>query len=265
VVVVERNAPLDENAVRRLSCAIAADDTGSAGPEPRRGLPLPAPREAAPLWTAIDHGRTALLVPLAEAALSDATAVAVHDVLRSLAAAPEQVDVSGQTSGGSFAGMGRPAADVGDVPRAYREAQQALGVARRLGGGHRAAYFGSLGVYRLLAAVEPASELSAFCEDVLGPLRAQDQRSGGDLLRTLEAYLLSGGSPQLTAERLHTHRNTILYRLERIQRLLGVDLRQPERQLTLHLALRAAEMLGEARSGPSHGDKSAAVTLQIGR
>jgi hypothetical protein len=168
-------------------------------------------------------------------------------------------------SEGSFAGIGRAAARIEDVPVAYREAAQALAVARRLGGRHRVAYFGTLGVYRVLASVEPASELAAFCEDTLGPLRALDQRSGGELLRTLEAYLLSGGSPQLTAERLHTHRNTVLYRLERIERALGVDLRQPERQLTLHLALRAAEVLGEARLETDPSDDGTSKRAAPGR
>ena len=106
------------------------------------------------------------------------------------------------------------------------------------------AYFGALGVYRILA-VTPEEELASFYRDTLGPLLAHDPKSGGELLRTLEAYIASGGSPMETAQRLHTHRNTVLYRLDRIMKVLGLDVRQSEQQLLLHLALRAGDILGE--------------------
>ena len=78
---------------------------------------------------------------------------------------------------------------------------------------------------------------------------AHDHKSGGELLRTLDAYIACGGSPLDTAHRLHAHRNTVLYRLDRIAELLGVDVRQPEQRLLFHLALRAGEVLGELQPG----------------
>ena len=66
---------------------------------------------------------------------------------------------------------------------------------------------------------------------------------GSELVPTLEAFLATLGAPLATAERLHVHRNTLLYRLTRIEAVAGVDLRDPETRLTLHLALR----IGQAR------------------
>ncbi|MBI3972999.1 MAG: helix-turn-helix domain-containing protein [Chloroflexi bacterium] len=144
--------------------------------------------------------------------------------------------------------MGRVAARAEDVPRAYEEACRALAVARRLGGRHRAAYFGALGAYRVLVATDP-EELAAFHTDVLGRLREHDEKSGGELLRTLETYLLCGASSQEAALQLSTHRNTVLYRLEKIAQVLGVHLRDPETQFTLRLALHAGDVLGVPRPG----------------
>ena len=72
---------------------------------------------------------------------------------------------------------------------------------------------------------------------------------GGGSLRTLDAYIASSGSPLDTAQRLHAHRNTVLYRLDRIAELLGVDVRHPEQRLLFHLALRAGEVLGKLQPG----------------
>jgi purine catabolism regulator len=199
-----------------------------------------------------------LLVPAVSAAAVERAAEAAHGLLVRLAAGRAPA---------VFGGIGRPAARLEDVPRAYREALQALAIARRLGGRHRVAYFGTLGVYRLLAAVSPTEELRSFFHDVLGPLVAHDQKSGGDLLRTLDAYLACGGSPLDTAQRLHAHRNTVLYRLDKISDLLDVDVRQPEQRLLFHLALRAGEVLGElppgALSGGPGGPEVSALRAQV--
>ena len=60
-------------------------------------------------------------------------------------------------------------------------------------------------------------------------------------------YALTGsatnGSPTDAADRLHLHRNTVLYRLGRIEDLLGADLRNAEVRLALHLALKIGDVL----------------------
>ena len=92
---------------------------------------------------------------------------------------------------------------------------------------------------RLLAAVSPAAELDSFSHDLLGPLVSLEARQRRDLFRTLELYVACGGNSVQTAQRLRTHRNTVLYRLERLETLLGVDLRDPQARFVLQLALQA--------------------------
>jgi len=112
---------------------------------------------------------------------------------------------------------------------------------RRLFGPDSATAFKNLGLYRLLYALEPLPEVRAFRDDALGRLGAKDRR--GVLLETLGAYLATNGSPTEAADLLHLHRNTVLYRLGRIEDLLGVDLRNAEVRLGLHLALKIGEIL----------------------
>lgn len=128
-----------------------------------------------------------------------------------------------------------------DVAAAAREAEQALTMGKRLFGPDSATAFADLGLYRLLYALQPLPELRAFSGDMLGRLDAKDR--GGVLRQTLAAYLATNGSPTDAADRLHLHRNTVLYRLGRIEDLLGVDLRDAEVRLTLHLALKIGEVL----------------------
>jgi purine catabolism regulator len=155
----------------------------------------------------------------------------LHRSLRGAAGGEVALGYTGARSGGA------------GVPGAAREAEQALTMGARLFGRDSATAFGDLGLYRLLYALQPFPELAAFREDVLGRLASKDR--GGALLKTLAAYLATNGSPTDAADRLHLHRNTVLYRLGRIEELLQADLRDAETRLALHLALKIADVLGE--------------------
>jgi PucR family transcriptional regulator, purine catabolism regulatory protein len=155
----------------------------------------------------------------------------------------EQLRQAAATASGGPVTMGYGSVRSGaqEVAAAAREAEQALAMGQRLFGPDSATAFSDLGLYRLLFALQPRPELRDFTTEVLGRLRDKDR--GGVLLQTLAAYLKTNGSPTDTAERLHLHRNTVLYRLGRIEELLSLDLRDAEVRLSLHLALKIGDVL----------------------
>jgi sugar diacid utilization regulator len=121
------------------------------------------------------------------------------------------------------AGLGSFHPGLHGVSRSYLEAQQALDVGRRLrpeGGVH---------VYEevlphLLMTQNPLLA-ERYVTHHLGPLLA-GARGSEELLATLEAYL-EKGSLKATAEALHLHRHTVIYRLDKLRDLLGLDLDDP--------------------------------------
>jgi purine catabolism regulator len=154
----------------------------------------------------------------------------------------EQLHRAARAASGPVAlGYGSVRTGTAEIAVGAREAEQALTMGRRLFGPDSATAFKNLGLYRLLYALQPLPELRKFHEDALVRLSAKDRR--GVLLQTLGAYLATNGSPTDAADRLHLHRNTVLYRLGRIEDLLGVDLRNAEVRLALHLALKIGEVL----------------------
>ena len=90
----------------------------------------------------------------------------------------------------------------------------------------------------LLANLGPADRMRAFYEARLGRLQEYDERHGAQLIPTLDAYFAAGRSLSAAAERLRTHRNTVLYRLRRIEDLVQLRLRDPQVELELQVALR---------------------------
>lgn len=90
------------------------------------------------------------------------------------------------------------------------------------------------------ALVVSQPELSArLVADVFGPLLELDPADRALLVRTLEAWLECGGSAGRAAGRLYCHRNTVLNRLRRLERLTSRSLSRPRELIEMMLALDA--------------------------
>ena len=84
-----------------------------------------------------------------------------------------------------------------------------------------------------------SSDLNPF-RKLIEPLKAYDsKRRNSDLIRTLRVYFASNANQSEAADKLFLHRNSLLYRLERIQELTGLNLKDPRASLALQLGLLA--------------------------
>lgn len=139
-------------------------------------------------------------------------------------------------------GLGQPARDISAWRSSYRDAVQALELAQRLQT-DTPLYIGDLGVYQLILSLNDRDKLVQFYERTLGPLLDYDLRQHADLIKTLEAFFTCHGNLSQTAEMLIVHRNTLLYRMNRINDIAQIDLDRPEIRLALHLALTIRRLL----------------------
>jgi len=138
-------------------------------------------------------------------------------------------------------GMGQPATDL----RAWRESFQQAVTAYRTAHQWRLTTplaIWEMGVYRLLSLLADSPELRKFYYETLGEL-AGNSMANAEFITTLEAFFEEHGNLTRTAKRLHVHRNTLLYRMERIREISGLDLDNPETRLAVHLALRIRRIL----------------------
>jgi len=133
-------------------------------------------------------------------------------------------------------GVGRPAVDPLELHVSFAEARRALSIGRWARGPGKVTAFDDLGLDRLLVAV-PDGEVAAFCANLLGPLEAYDSARGTALVATLETFLATRNAA-LAARRLYLHYNTLKNRLTKIEEIIGPYLDDPDRCLSLALALR---------------------------
>ena len=88
----------------------------------------------------------------------------------------------------------------------------------------------------LLEKLARSPDLSPF-RKLVEPLMAHDRERRSDLVRTLRVYFAAGANASEAADRLFLHRNSMLYRLARIEKLTGLDLKDSRAKLALQLGL----------------------------
>ncbi|HKR97998.1 MAG TPA: helix-turn-helix domain-containing protein [Candidatus Dormibacteraeota bacterium] len=266
--VSETHERLEGEVIETLLAGTYASEAAAADRARRAGLDLNAAVAVLALRPEASggHGWEATATRAVRAALQHrevAAGLATHEgavcvvlpaaedepALQRLARALREDVASATSHGATRAGIGRPRRGVDGVRASYREAEQALSLGRRLPGLGNVISFGQLGLHRLLLAMSTHAELRDFHDAVLGRLIDYDQHNHAELLQTLEAYFACNASPTDTAHRLGLHRNTVLYRLRRIEEVGQLQLDDPATRLNLHLCLRIQDVL-ETVSAP---------------
>ncbi|MGW7823760.1 PucR family transcriptional regulator [Streptomyces puniciscabiei] len=141
----------------------------------------------------------------------------------------------GAVGAGCVAGIGDPRAGLAELGAVWQEAAAAARAALAEPRFGPVAEWARIGPYRLLTALPP----QAAHDPVVGPLLSPAHR---ELARTAEAYLDCAGQAGRTAAELGIHRQTLYYRLSRVERLTGLDLDDGEDRLLLHMALKRARL-----------------------
>lgn len=138
-------------------------------------------------------------------------------------------------------GIGRPVRTVGEWRAGYQEAlaAQRMAVQWHI---YTPLFFGDLGVYRLLSLLLDTAELRSFYKETLGEL-SNERYANDEFIRTLETFFDEDGNLSKTSKKLNVHRNTLLYRMERIGQIGAFDLDNPETRLAVHLALKIRRLL----------------------
>jgi GAF domain-containing protein/sugar diacid utilization regulator len=199
----------------------------------REHLAVRAPRSLAVL-----HGGSIVVL----AAANRGSELDLRELARDLQAAIGEVAGAGPVTVAIADRCGRP----DDHAPAFRLARQSIELMLKLGRGGAVVATSDLGPYGLLLRASSRDDLEAFASRTLRPLLEHDRGHGSDLLGTLRVYLEEDRVQRRTAARCFVHVNTIVYRVRRIEELLGADLDDPSIVFDVTLALRVMDLVGQA-------------------
>jgi PucR family transcriptional regulator, purine catabolism regulatory protein len=105
------------------------------------------------------------------------------------------------------------------------------------------ATYKDLGSFQLLLSLQDDEALRLFCDSILGPIEASEGPYGGELMRSLEAFIEENGQWERAARRLYCHRHTLRYRIRRVEELTGRNLGSARDRIEFWLALRGRQLV----------------------
>jgi hypothetical protein len=212
----------DEAAIRTVESAnLLRDD------EAFTVLAVDAPTVALPAEVVrVPMGRrTALVMPD-----GDSTTMSVQSLAQACAAH------------GATVGVGGTYTDISDARRSWLQARVGISVIRQDPSMGPVTYWDSIGAYRLTA----VASAEAIAEAAITPaVRSLLEHRNTDLRSTAEIYLAHAGDAAAATAELNIHRQTLYYRLSRIEDLTGLDLAVGAHRLELHLGLFLGKFLGQ--------------------
>ncbi len=128
-------------------------------------------------------------------------------------------------------GVGQYYPDLRGVRKSYQDAKLALDVGAKVWGLGRVYHIKRVGMFITLANTSQDRK-AELAHQILSPLLRDEQ-----LFKTVQAFLASGLNLTEAAEKLHIHRNTLIYRLDKTKKLINLDPRHFDDALQIKLGL----------------------------
>lgn len=133
-------------------------------------------------------------------------------------------------------GIGNCASELKDFKQSVYQAEKALKILKKCRRVNTVRQYSELGIYRILFKSEDIDELKNIYKEMLGPLIEHDMNFGTDLLNTLEVYLKEDRNLGKAADILFVHRNTMKYRLSKINEILDYNFEDAILNFNIQLA-----------------------------
>ena len=139
-------------------------------------------------------------------------------------------------------GVGRAYKDLENVNKSFSDAVKTIRTGKVITN-KDIMNFDELGIFKILCQAFLVEELEDFYNTTLKPLCDYDEKKSTELVKTLQTYFEHNGNLTRMSERLFTHYNTVLYRINRINQITGMDLNDPNDRLNLEIALKIKEII----------------------
>lgn len=143
-----------------------------------------------------------------------------------------------------FMGIGNTCNSLYDVRNSYKKAMKTISLCTDE---TRIIDYEELGFPRLLFNTTE-EELQEYANHILGDVKEHDEQNQSAFLETIEAYILYNGNVSKAASQLYVHRNTCIYRIERINELFQIDLDNPYTRSEILNCLYIYRYLGQIKN-----------------
>ncbi len=175
--------------------------------------------------TAVDEKDIIIVKEMTDEETVDDLNLIAHELVDTL---ESEVMVSARVSYGTVV------SDIKEVSRSYKEAKMALDVGNIFYSDRRVVAYGNLGIGRLIYQL-PLQLCRMFIREIFGSERPVEFDE--ETLTTIDQFFSNNLNVSKTSRELYIHRNTLVYRLDKLQKMTGLDIQTFEDAITFQIAL----------------------------
>lgn len=125
-----------------------------------------------------------------------------------------------------------------EFQKSFNNAQIALNIGLQQKDVRQRFTFSNVGLYKVLLSLNNNPDMENLISSTIGKLIEHDQHRSSNLVNTLSVFLQNQGNISQTARDLYIHRQSLLYRIQKIESLTSLSLDHPDDFLTLNLCLK---------------------------
>lgn len=140
-------------------------------------------------------------------------------------------------------GIGQQYCKISSLHKSFSEANEMIKLMQQKNLHNKVAHFEDYSVHHFLESNIKEAALEEFFRKCLGKVYDHDQLHGTSYILTLENYFYNNLNVTETSKAMFLHRNTLIYRIDKIKEILQVDLKHSEELLRIQLALKIFSIL----------------------
>lgn len=142
-----------------------------------------------------------------------------------------------------YYGIGECVKNIRCIGKSYYQAKKVVALQKKHPEFELNARYSSLGVYKILLNVSDKDVMNSFVKDTIGKILKYDEINDSNLEEVLRVYLKNNGSVKETADTLFIHRNTVNYKINKINKILEINLSDYESCSMVLMALKLNDIL----------------------
>lgn len=139
-----------------------------------------------------------------------------------------------------YISLGSVVNEISEVSNSYKEAKMALAVGKVFYNGQNVIAYSHLGIGRIIYQL-PLPGCQSFLREVFGDKSPDDLDT--EMIETINKFFENSLNVSETSRQLYIHRNTLVYRLDKIEKYTGLDIRKFDDAITLKIALMVSKYM----------------------
>ena len=117
--------------------------------------------------------------------------------------------------------IGETCENISKLQKSFHETSKTNSVLEHINRKNEIVFYDEIGFYRMLMSYENTAPMQRFANEVLNPIIQYEKKAHTQLMGTMWAYFECDCNLQRTADKLFSHKNTVKYRLQRVEQLTG--------------------------------------------